>query len=111
MERCNAWVSDGGDGVRRGVSAQAADLPILRGGFTDGYSSGRAGWQGFYVGGQGSWGGAKSNLPGGINTDMQNTFLPPGGIGYELAAIGNGAHPQRGLRRALPATIPNGKMS
>ena len=65
-------------------AAQAADLPILRGGFTDGYSSGRASWQGFYVGGQGSWGSQKSALPG--IGDMQASFITPAGVAPYLFA-------------------------
>jgi opacity protein-like surface antigen len=47
--------------------AQAADmpdLPILRGGFSEGLSTARVNWQGFYVGGQGSWGGSNMNFAG-----------------------------------------------
>ena len=33
-------------------AADLSDLPILRGGFTDGLTSTRVNWQGFYVGGQ-----------------------------------------------------------
>jgi outer membrane immunogenic protein len=47
--------------------AQAADmpdLPILRGGLTEGLSSSSVNWQGFYVGGQGSWGGSNINFSG-----------------------------------------------
>ena len=39
--------------------AQAADmpdLPFLRGSFTEGLSTARVNWQGFYVGGQASYG-------------------------------------------------------
>jgi outer membrane immunogenic protein len=65
-------------------TAQAADLPILRGGFTDGYSSGHPNWQGFYVGGQGSWGSQKSALPG--VGDMQASFVTPAGVAPYLFA-------------------------
>ena len=40
-------------------AAQAADMPdvpILRGGFTDGLSHSDVNWQGYYVGGQGDYG-------------------------------------------------------
>jgi outer membrane immunogenic protein len=40
------------------TGAQAADmpdLPFLRGSFTDGLSTARVNWQGFYVGGQASY--------------------------------------------------------
>ena len=58
--------------------AHAADLPFLRGGFTDGYSRAPVVWQGFYVGGQGSWGSQKSAVPG--VSDMQATFVTPPGV-------------------------------
>jgi len=35
-----------------GSGAYAADLPVLRGGLTDGLSTSSVNWQGFYVGGQ-----------------------------------------------------------
>jgi opacity protein-like surface antigen len=59
-------------------SAHAADLPFLRGGFTDGYSRAPVIWQGFYVGAQGSWGSQKSAVPG--VGDMQRTFATPVGV-------------------------------
>jgi outer membrane immunogenic protein len=60
--------------------AQAADmpdLPFLRGSFTEGLSSAKVNWQGFYVGGQASYGSSTSKVPGGINSDLQSTFVPP----------------------------------
>jgi outer membrane immunogenic protein len=47
--------------------AQAADmpdLPILRGAFTDGLSSTRATWQGYYIGGQAGYGASDENFNG-----------------------------------------------
>jgi outer membrane immunogenic protein len=47
------------------TGAQAADmpdLPILRGGFTDGLSSNRVNWSGVYVGGQATHGAADMNF-------------------------------------------------
>jgi outer membrane immunogenic protein len=44
--------------------AQAADMPdFLRGSFSDSPAP-RVNWQGFYVGGQGSWGGSNMNFAG-----------------------------------------------
>src|ERR1700751_4327526 len=45
-------------------TANAADLPILRGGFTDGLSTTTVNWQGFYVGGQAGYGSADENFTG-----------------------------------------------
>src|SRR5215208_7477769 len=45
--------------------AQAADmpdLPFLRGSFTDGLSSAKVNWQGYYVGGQVSYGSVTSKV-------------------------------------------------
>ena len=48
-----------------GVSAaNAADLPMLRGGFTDGLSSSGVNWEGFYVGGQAGYGSSDENFKG-----------------------------------------------
>jgi len=72
------------------TSARAADLPFLRGGFTDGYSRPYVNWQGIYAGAQGSWGSVNSNLPGNINSDMQASFnqnAPPG-ISYTWGPTG-----------------------
>lgn len=44
--------------------AQAADLPYLRGGFTDGVSAPSVNWQGFYVGAQGGYGSSDENFNG-----------------------------------------------
>jgi outer membrane immunogenic protein len=69
------------------TSACAADLPFLRGGFTDGYST-RVNWQGVYAGAQGSWGSVNSNLPANINGDMQASFQPPPGDSYTWGSTG-----------------------
>jgi outer membrane immunogenic protein len=49
-------------------TAHAADLPILRGGFTDGLSSGTVNWQGFYVGGQVGYASSDANTTGSVST-------------------------------------------
>jgi len=80
------------------TTAQAADmpdLPILRGSYTDGLSAPRANWQGYYLGGQGSYSSATSRVPGGLNADMQGTFLPPPGVAYNWQSLGK-AHSNGG---------------
>ena len=65
--------------------AQAADmpdLPFLRGSFTDGLSSARVNWQGFYVGGQASYGSTTSKLSPTANSDLLATFSEPPGVDY-----------------------------
>ena len=37
-------------------AADLSDLPILRGSYTDGLTSSKVNWQGFYIGGQGGYG-------------------------------------------------------
>ena len=63
--------------------AQAADLPILRGGFSDGLAPRAINWEGFYVGGQASYGTADMNfvnsnqsLSKGLlnNVDVENEY-------------------------------------
>jgi opacity protein-like surface antigen len=55
-------------------TANAADLPILRGGFTDGLSTSTVNWQGFYVGGQAGYGSSDENFTG-SNTNMIAALL------------------------------------
>jgi outer membrane immunogenic protein len=65
--------------------AQAADmpdLPFLRGSFTEGLSSAKVNWQGFYVGGQASYGSSTSKVAPGANNDLQSTFVRPPGVFY-----------------------------
>jgi outer membrane immunogenic protein len=74
--------------------AQAADmpdLPILRGGFTDGLTSARVNWQGFYVGGQADYGSVTSKVPGNINSDMQapTNFVRPSNAAYNWQPLGD----------------------
>jgi outer membrane immunogenic protein len=49
-------------------TAHAADLPILRGGFSDPLSSTTFNWQGFYFGGQAGYGSTDANLTGSTAT-------------------------------------------
>ena len=59
------------------AAAQAADLPdlpILRGAVTDGMSTSRVNWQGFYIGGQGGYGSSDESFSG-SNTNMLAALL------------------------------------
>lgn len=49
-------------------AADLSDLPILRGAVTDGLSTSRVNWQGFYVGGQGGYGSSDENFSGSNKT-------------------------------------------
>ena len=59
------WIASG---------AHAADLPVLRGGLTDGLSTSSVNWQGFYVGGQGGYGSSDEHFSG-SNSDMIAALL------------------------------------
>jgi outer membrane immunogenic protein len=57
--------------------AQAADmpdLPILRGSFTDGLTTSRVNWEGYYLGGQGGYGSSDENFSG-SSTNLLATLL------------------------------------
>ena len=90
--------------------AQAADMPFLRGSFTEGLSTTRVFWQGYYVGGQATYGSSDSKLPAGINGDMQATFTSPGAV-LQLAAVGAGAQPSMSAMGHSRDTTRNGKTS
>jgi outer membrane immunogenic protein len=71
-------------------AADMPDLPILRGSFTDGLTTASVNWQGGYFGGQVAWGSARSNVPAGINGDMQAPFnsLALPGVSYNWQPLG-----------------------
>jgi len=72
--------------------AQAADmpdLPFLRGSLADGLSNSKVNWQGYYIGGQASYGSATSKPASGINRDLQSTFVPPANVSYNWAPLGS----------------------
>ena len=72
--------------------AQAADmpdLPFLRGSFTEGLSATSVNWQGFYVGGQVSYGSVTSKVASGVNSDLQATFIPPNNVSYNWQPFGS----------------------
>jgi outer membrane immunogenic protein len=56
------------------TAANAADLPILRGGFTDGLSTSSVNWEGFYIGGQAGYGSSDENFTG-SNSNMIAALL------------------------------------
>lgn len=79
-------------------AADMPDLPYLRGSFTDGLTTANANWQGVYFGGQADWGSVTSNVPGGLNSDMQATFIAPNGnIGYQFRPLGQAHSINSGL--------------
>jgi len=55
-------------------AADMPDLPVLRGGFTDGLSSERPNWQGYYVGGQAGYGSSDESFSG-TNANMLAALL------------------------------------
>lgn len=73
-------------GVTAGV--QAADMPVLRGGFSDGLTTSQVNWTGFYAGGQISYGTVTSKAAGISNSDMQATFVPPPSVTYIWQPLG-----------------------
>ena len=67
-------------------AAQAADmpdLPVLRGGFTEGLSTSTVNWQGYYIGGQAGYGSSDENFNG-SNQAMTATMLANTVIESEL---------------------------
>jgi outer membrane immunogenic protein len=64
-------------------AADLSDLPILRGGFTDGLSNSNVNWQGSYIGAQGSYGTSDMNFTGSTRTVaaalLANTSIEAGG--------------------------------
>jgi outer membrane immunogenic protein len=52
-------------GIAAGAqAADLSDLPILRGAVTDGMTTSKVNWQGFYIGGQGAYGTSNMNFTG-----------------------------------------------
>jgi outer membrane immunogenic protein len=65
------------------TGARAADLPFLRGGFTDGLTSSHVNWEGFYVGGQAGYGSSDESFNGSTQT-MLAALLSNNIIGSEM---------------------------
>ncbi|WGR95274.1 outer membrane beta-barrel protein [Bradyrhizobium sp. ISRA443] len=56
------------------TGAGAADMPILRGGFTEGVARPTTNWEGFYIGGQAGYGSSDENFSG-TNANMLSALL------------------------------------
>ena len=56
-------------------TAHAADMPFLRGGFTDGLSRSSTNWQGFYAGGQGGLGTSDMDFTNATSTVVQRLLF------------------------------------
>ena len=89
------------------------DLPFLRGSFTEGLSSAAVNWQGFYVGGQVSYGSVTSKVAPDANSDLQanRPSTPPTGVAYNWLSLPSAHATADRLRRLLSDTIRNGKTS
>jgi outer membrane immunogenic protein len=69
-------------------AADMPDVPFLRGSFTDGLTSSRVNWQGYYVGGQAEYSSAIPKVPGNANADLQRTFVRPPTADYNWQPLG-----------------------
>ncbi|HEY3147365.1 MAG TPA: outer membrane beta-barrel protein [Dongiaceae bacterium] len=65
------------------------DLPFLRGGLTDGLISSKVNWQGYYIGGQASYGSNTSKVSPTANSDLQATYNRPAGVDYVWLQLPN----------------------
>src|SRR5712675_2112911 len=84
-------------------AADMPDLPILRGAFTEGPAAAPVYWQGYYIGGQGSYGSITSKLRSG--NGLPSAFVPPawqpsGQLSGESAVVGIEANYLHGGLRA-----------
>jgi len=70
------------------TGAQAADMPdFLRGTLPAGPAP-AVNWQGYYIGGQGSYGSASSKVTPSINSDLEGTFDSPLATRYPWKGLG-----------------------
>ena len=91
--------------------AQAADmpdLPFLRGSFTDGLTSAKVNWQGFYVGGQVSYGSVTSKVAGNANSDLQSTYRRPANVDYNWQPLPIAHSNTTGFGGFSTRSCPNG---
>ncbi len=86
-------------------AADMPDLPILRGGFTDGLSKSNVNWQGSYIGAQGGYGSSDENFNGSTSNMMAallaDTLIESGW------AYRSGTSDLARLRSAPAATAPS----
>jgi opacity protein-like surface antigen len=69
-------------------AADMPDLPVLRGSYSEGLSTVRTVWQGYYIGGQASYGSVTSKPSPSLNSDLQNKVLPAAGGTYPWQPLG-----------------------
>jgi len=82
--------------VGMAFGAQAADLPVLRGSFAPPVAT--RNWDGWYIGGQASYGSVTSEVPSTLNNDMLSTLVRPPGISpYNRPPLGGGHSIQAGF--------------
>jgi len=70
-------------------AADMPDLPVLRGSLPEGLSTVRTVWQGYYIGGQASYGSVTSKPSPSLNSDLQSTVLPAAGGTYPWQPLGS----------------------
>jgi outer membrane immunogenic protein len=84
--------------------AQAADmpdLPILRGAFTDGLTTSKVNWQGFYIGGQAGYGASDENFNGSTSNMIAaltaNNVISDMGVAQWNLGLGKQTHQSSGF--------------
>ena len=76
-------------GVAAGAqAADLSDIPILRGSVGSGLTGQKVNWNGVYAGGHFSYSGVTSKVPGGANSDLQATYIPPANVTYNWQPLG-----------------------
>jgi opacity protein-like surface antigen len=86
--------------VSAAQAADLSDLPILRGAFTDGLTTSKVNWQGWYIGGQGGFGTSDMDFTGATRSVaahlLANTAIEAAGgvsswpLGGKMSVHGNG---------------------
>jgi outer membrane immunogenic protein len=70
-------------------AADMPDFPVLRGSLPDGLGTVRTLWEGYYVGGQASYGSVTSKPSSSLNSDLQSTVVPLAGGSYPWQPLGS----------------------